>query len=205
MDGMRVSMPRVVAVALASLMLAVSRAGAAGAGGETFAAVGQQATTTLLDVYYAGGGLWRACDAADCSTGNVDWGYDSLTYALALRFHATHDSRLLVPLRALVDTAPTYAAPCANVSGCGSWSDVPLWDSIALVDEYEATGNPVALSKAEAAFAFVEQSKAYALGACAQIRYQQPGGEANQLKTLETDANSIKAALLLYRATGQPG
>jgi hypothetical protein len=71
------------------------------------------------------------------------------------------------------------------------------------MDEYEATGDLTALQKAEAAFAFVEQSTAYALGACPRIRYQQPGGEANHLKTLETDANAIKAALLLYRATRQ--
>ena len=36
-----------------------------------------------------------------------------------------------------------------------------------------------------------------------EIRYQQPSGEINHLKTLETDANAIKAAILLYQATGQ--
>ena len=80
---------------------------------------------------------------------------------------------------------------------------MPEWDAIALADVYEATGDPAALAKAAAAFAFVEQSGAYALGACPRIRYQQPGGADNHLKTLETDANAIKAALLLYRDTRQ--
>jgi hypothetical protein len=169
----------------------------------SFATAGWQAVTTLLQVYYAGGGLWRACDATDCSTGNIDWGDDSLTYALALRYAATHEPELKAVLAALAGTAPTYGAPCATPSGCSSWSDVPQWDAIALVDEYEATGDPTALAKAEAAFAFVEESGAYALGACPRIRYQQPGGGGNRLKTLETDANAIKAALLLYRHTRQ--
>jgi len=160
--------------------------------------------TTLLGVYYAGGGMWRTCNAPDCSAGNVDWGDDSLTYTLALREEATHDPQLRAPLLELARTALTYGAPCVSPSGCGSWSDVPQWDAIALADEYEATGDPAALAKAEAAFSFVEHSGAYALGACPRIRYQQPGGQENQLKTLETDANTIKAALLLYRATRQP-
>jgi len=126
----------------------------------SFATAGRQAVTALLQVYYAGGGLWRACDAPDCSTGNIDWGDDSLTYALALRYAATHDPELKAPLAELAGTAPTYGAPCATPSGCASWSDVPQWDAIALADEYEATGDPAALAKAEAAFAFVEQSLA---------------------------------------------
>jgi hypothetical protein len=171
---------------------------------QTFAAAGARAAATLLEVYYAGGGLWRQCDASDCATGNSDWGYDSLTYTLFLRYEATHDARLLVPLRTLEQTAPTYPTPCTDASTCSSWSDVPEWDTIALVDEYEATGDRAALSKAEASFSFVDRSSVYALGACPSIPYQQPGGGANQLKTLETEANAVKAALLLYRATRDP-
>jgi hypothetical protein len=194
----------VAAAVVAAVAAGGAAAGAGAPGGATFALAGRQATETLLGVWYAGGGLWRTCNASDCPTGNVDWGDDSLTYALALRYSATRDHRLLEPLRALVDTAPGYPAPCATTAGCTSWSDVPEWDAVALMDEYEATNDPAALAKAEAAFAFVERSGAYALGACPRIRYQQPGGAANQLKTLETDANSIKAALLLYRATRRP-
>jgi hypothetical protein len=170
---------------------------------QSFAAAGGRATAALLGVYYAGNGLWRQCNAPDCTTGNRDWGFDSLTYTVALRYRATHDRSLLAPLAALVANAPAYPAPCSSASDCGSWSDVPEWDAIALADEYEATGDASALSKAEAAFAFVDRSSVYALGACPRIPYQQPGGGANRLKTLETEANAIKAALLLYRATHQ--
>ena len=169
--------------------------------GESFRVSGRKAEATLLRIYYAGGGEWRECNASTCTTGNRDWGVDSLTYALALRFHETRDRRLLAPLRALTQTAPVYPAPCTNSSTCSSWSDVPEWDAIALLDEYAATGDQTALTKAEAAFAFVAQSSVYARGACSQIDYQQPGGGTNQLKTLETDSNLVKAALLLYRAT----
>jgi hypothetical protein len=123
---------------------------------------------------------------------------------LALRHATTHDATLLAPLRALTASAPTYPAPCASPDGCESWSDVPEWDAIALADEYQATGDPTALAKARAAFAFVEQSGAYGGGACPSVHYQQPGGRDNQLKTLETDGNAVKAALLLYRATREP-
>jgi hypothetical protein len=173
----------------------------AGTRSATFAGAGRRAVATLLGVYYAGGGLWRTCNAATCATANIDWGVDSLTDTLALRFRANRDPRLLPVLRALTATAPSYGAPCASGAACGSWSDVPAWDAIALLNEYEATGDPRALAKAEAAFAFVEHAGVYALGACPRIDYQQPDGGANRLKTLESDSNLIKAALLLYRAT----
>jgi hypothetical protein len=171
---------------------------------ETFSQAGDRAEATLLGGWYVGRGLWRTCNASGCPSLNRDWGADSLTYTLALRFRATHDARLLAPLRALARTAPVYAAPCSGSTGCRSWSDVPAWDAVALLDEYAATGDRVALTRAKAAYAFVERSGAYALGACPRIDYQRPGGGANRLKTLETDSNLIKAALLLYRATREP-
>jgi len=105
-------------------------------------------------------------------------------------------------LKALIPTSPSYGAPCTSLP-CG-WSDVPAWDAIAALREYDVTRDPLALAKAKAGFAYVEESKVYAVGACPRIDYQQPNGEANHLKTLETDANMIKAALLLYRATKTP-
>jgi len=105
-------------------------------------------------------------------------------------------------LRALIPTSPAYGSAC-TAPPCG-WSDVPAWDAIASLREYEVTRDPRALARAEAAFAYVEGASVFALGACPRIRYQQPDGEANRLKTLETDANMIKAALLLYRATRSP-
>ena len=167
----------------------------------TFAMAGNNALSTLLGVFYAGGGRWRACDAPDCQVGNGDWGYDSLTYALALRFEATHGVRLLGILRALASTATDYPAPCASPSPCAWSSDVPAWDAVALTRIYLATRDPRTLAKAKAAFTFVERSAAYALGSCPRISYQFPAGGTNSLKTLETDSNAIKAALLLYRAT----
>jgi hypothetical protein len=78
---------------------------------------------------------------------------------------------------------------------------VAAWDAIASLREYTATRDQRALARAQAAFAYVENATQYAVGACPRIRYQQADGDANRLKTLETDANMIKAALLLYRAT----
>ena len=70
--------------------------------------------------------------------------------------------------------------------------------------EYEVDPHDtLALVKAKAAFRAVEESDAYARGACPAISYQRPDGRADQLKTLETDSNGVKAALLLYAATHQ--
>ena len=74
---------------------------------------------------------------------------DSLTYVLALRYETDHDPSLEQTLLTLAGTAPTYGTPCPTAAGCDSWSDVPEWDSIAASDEYEATGDQSALTKAE--------------------------------------------------------
>ena len=190
------------ALAAAALLLVLQPSAPPG-GRESFADAGRAATAALFRSFYAGNGRWRDCTLADCSVGNRDWGDDSLTYAIALRYEASHDPRLRAILKQLAVSAPVYGAACPSATACASWSDVPEWDAVAAADDYLATGDPAALGKAEAAFAFVEQSGAYALGACPRIRYQQPGGGGNRLKTLETDANAIKAALLLYRATGR--
>ena len=168
----------------------------------TFAKAGGEALRTLLGVYYGGNGLWNQCNSPNCAQANSDWGADSLTYALYLRWATSPDSSIPPVMSALTATAPSYPGPCTTPS-CGSWSDVPQWDTIADLREYEVTRDPKALAKAEAAFEFAEGSNAYALGACPDIRYQQPNGEINHLKTLETDANAIKAAILLYQATGE--
>ncbi len=76
----------------------------------TFATLGRQAEAALLGTWYAGGGMWRQCNAQGCATGNSDWGLDSLTYTLARRYESTRDNQLLPPRRALVQTAPSYPA-----------------------------------------------------------------------------------------------
>ena len=185
------------AAALASIAVA---APAAAPPQTTFAAAGEAATATLLSVDYAGDGLWRACDDAGCPAGNQDWGADSLTYALYLRWSLARDGTIPPVMAALASTAAAYPPSCP-LPGCQSWSDVPQWDAIADAREYQVTGDPAALAKAKAAFGFALDSDAFALGACPDVRYQQPGGGSNRLKTLETEANAIKAALLLAQAT----
>jgi hypothetical protein len=167
----------------------------------TFSDAGARALETLLTVYYAGAGEWNQCDHSDCSPANSDWGVDSLTYALALGWESSRDPRIPTVMRALSSTSPQYLSPCMGAT-CRSWSDVPEWDAIADLREYEVTADPQALADAEAAFRFVQGSDAFALGACPDVPYQQPGGGSNRLKTLETDANAVKAAVLLYQATG---
>jgi hypothetical protein len=109
------------------------------------------------------------------------------------------------PLRALLARLPTYAA-CGAAPCAGGWSDVPLWDAVAALQAGRATGErAAALRTALAAFARVDASPAFARGACPEIDYQQPYGGANRLKTLETDANYVRAALLLHDATRDPG
>jgi hypothetical protein len=64
------------------------------------------------------------------------------------------------------------------------------------------TGDRGALALAKRAFAFVEDSRAYRIGACPNIPYQIAGGHRGYgLKTLETGSNALKAALLLYGLT----
>jgi hypothetical protein len=173
---------------------------AAGTAPATYAALAADATRVLRGRYYAGAGLWHMClPAQACNTKNFDWGADSLTYALYLHWRLTHDPRVRPIMAALATTAIQYSPTD------GGWSDVPEWDAIADVREYQVTGNPLALSKAEAAFAIVDSSnaKSFALGHCPGVDYQRPGG-ATHLKTLETDSNYIKAALLLYQETKDP-
>ncbi|MGZ3520346.1 MAG: hypothetical protein ACXVAG_05045 [Vulcanimicrobiaceae bacterium] len=165
-----------------------------------FSQIGSQATSTLLHVFYAGNGLWRDCTAQTCHTENQDWGVDSLDYTLWLRWKTTGDASLPRIAAALVPTATEYPRACTGLP-CNSWSDVPEWDAIADMREYEMLRDPQALSKARKAFAFVDDAKVFALGACPEIHYQLPMGQGNHLKTLETDANYIKAALLLYDGT----
>ncbi len=76
-----------------------------------------------------------------------------------------------------------------------------MWDSVAASREYAVLHDPIALAKAKSAFAAVEESHVYDVGACPRIRYQRPFGRGDHLKTLESDSNGVKAALLLYDET----
>jgi hypothetical protein len=167
---------------------------------KTYGDYGDQALTALRRDMYAGDGLWFGCDGG-CGKGNQDWGVDSLTYALYLRWATTHDASLAPIFAALTSTSPAYGS-CMGPS-CGQWSDVPEWDAIADAREFEVTRDPKALDLSKRAYAAVRDSDAYARGACPTIRYQHPFGGGGGLKTLETDSNAIKAGLLLFGATGE--
>jgi len=160
----------------------------------TYAALGRHALATLEGEYYNGAGQWNLCVPSRCGAGNRDWGADSLTYVLYLHWLITGDPAVAPIMNALTATAPR------SHSGV---SDVPLWDSIAAAHEYQITHNPEALRHAEAYFGYVAGSRQFALGACPGILYQRSDGGGTQLKTLETDANYIKAAVLLYQITHQ--
>ncbi|MDQ6825770.1 MAG: hypothetical protein M3Z14_01045, partial [Candidatus Eremiobacteraeota bacterium] len=168
----------------------------------TYRDYAHQAVGALLQNFYDGSGRWRACVGV-CRASNSDWGADSLTYTLFFHWKTTHDASVVPYFRTLEQTAPMYRGPCTGAA-CKSWSDVPEWDSVAASRDYEVTGDLVALAKAAAAYQYVEGSNVYALGACPAIRYQIPFGGGGGLKTLETDANAIKAGLLLYRYTREP-
>jgi hypothetical protein len=167
--------------------------------GTDYAAFAARALSALERSYYTGAGTWNMCVPAICGSKNRDWGADSLTYALFLHWQATADKQVKPIMAALTATAHQYG-PSSH-----GWSDVPMWDTIADIREYQVTGDPVALAKAVAAFTYVDSTGAthFAAGACPKIDYQAPGGGTNDLKTLETDSNYIKAALLLYQATGK--
>jgi hypothetical protein len=175
---------------------AAPAAGADPPGPGSYTALASQALVTLEREYYNGAGQWNMCVPARCLAGNRDWGADSLTYVLYLHWLLTRDPAVAPLMNALTATSPR------SHSGV---SDVPLWDSIAAAREYQITGNPVALRNAETAFGAVARSRVFALGACPGILYQRARGGATQLKTLETDANYIKAAVLLYQITHQRG
>ena len=140
------------------------------------------------------------CVPAICNQTNTDWGADSLTYSLYLHWKLTGDRGVAPIMNALTGTARRYTA------ADGKWSDIPEWDAIADIREYQVTGNMTALIDAKSAFEVVgsEDSASFAAGACPSIDYQRPHGGRDQHKTLETDSNYVKAALLLYQVTGKP-
>jgi hypothetical protein len=178
-----------------------SQTTAASGDAASFGAAGNAAAHVLEDVLFDAAGTWRRClPDADCGEGNSDWGDDSLTYALAFRWRTTKDPSIPPLMAALAGTAVRYG-PC-SLPNCDQFSDRAAWDSVADSLEHEITGNGDALQKAQAAFSLIAGSNAFGLGACPGIDYQLPSGDGNHLKTLETGANYVLAAMLLYRETG---
>ena len=164
-----------------------------------YAARATRSIRLLEHTFYNGTGLWHMCVPVACFTKNRDWGADSLTYVLYLRWILTRDPTVPPIMRSLSMTAHDWVPADAGSS------DTVMWDSIADAREYQVTGAAIALAKAEAAFRWVDSVKAagFASGACPGIDYQWPHGRHGDLKTLETASNYIKAALLLYQSTGR--
>jgi hypothetical protein len=191
-----------VIVALVPATSTVTNANPLPAPPPTYRRLGDAEAQTLERIWYAGDGSWHLCandGACARSHADVDWGADSLTYALWLHWFTTHDAHVVPIMAALLEHAMHYSSSAA------SWSDVPMWDAIADAREHEVTGSQQALTNAENAFAYVDQDvagNAFAAGFCPNVHYQLPHAGGAGLKTLETDSNYIKAAILLYEDTG---
>jgi hypothetical protein len=174
----------------------------------TFTQMGNNGVATLERTFYKGSGLWYTSASATGGTGGTssqDWGVDSMIYALFLRWTTTSDNSVPPIMAAMQSTSTNY------IGNTTSWSDVPMWDSIADSREYQvlsatnqASLATTALARAKAAFDYVDADPAgqgFASGACRTIDYQLPHQGGGGLKTLESDSNYIKAALELYQET----
>jgi hypothetical protein len=172
------------------------------ASGPTYATLARKSIFMLEHTFYNGNGLWHMCvPLGVCNTKNMDWGSDSLTYDLFLRWQVARDPTVVPLLARLAHTAIRWR-PAKSGS-----SDNMMWDAIAEVREYQVTGSKLALAKAETALARLNAgpSGGFATGACPAINYQWPFGHRDAgMKTLETDSNYVKAALLLYQVTKNP-
>ena len=165
-----------------------------------FSQAGVRAVRDLVSNFYNGDGKWRTCDRADCSTSNSDWGVDAATYALYIEWAQTHNSQIVRLMSQLAAASPRYGAPCQD-GPCPNWSDTPAWDAVADMREFQILHDQRSLENAEAALAYVQQSHAFATGACSDIPYQRPPQDGSHVKSLETTANAVKADLLVYEAT----
>ncbi|HEX8795883.1 MAG TPA: hypothetical protein VF765_33270 [Polyangiaceae bacterium] len=168
----------------------------------TFRQSSDAALQTLKSAFYADGN-WNMCVPTKCGflpDDDFDWGADSLTAALYLRWSIEKDSSVVPMIEALDANGAAYGK-CTDTS-CLEWSDVPLWDSIAGSHEHLVTGSVSSLHRAVTGFGFVDTANQFGRGACPEIDYQMPGGGSIQVKTLETDSNYVKAALLLHQITG---
>ena len=116
---------------------------------------------------------------------------------LYFRWLTAHDPTVLPLVRTLVQTAHLWTP------GEHGSSDSVMWDAVADVRMYQVTGSAVALAKAQAAIRWIGTVPGLATGACPVIDYQWPYGHRGRLKTIETESNYIKAALLLYQITGK--
>jgi hypothetical protein len=197
---------RVVAVLIGCVTVLVACSGGHSvhrlAPGPSYATLARKSIFMLEHTFYSTAGRWHMCVPLRhrlCNTKNRDWGADALTYDLYLRWQVARD-RSVVPLLAGLARTGIRWTPARFGS-----SDNMMWDAIAEVREYQVTGSRRALADAQAAMATLSAgpSGGFAAGACPAISYQWRFGHRDSgLKTLETDSNYVKLALLLYEVTG---
>jgi len=197
-----------VAVAVLSLCGACSHSNAAatpaGPVPGTFAGLAADAVNAVMTRWYVQGDTWRDCIGTTCRSRSADWGVDSMVNVLYERWKTTQDPVVVAMLRDVEPSEPHYGQPCT--SPCNAGSDVPLWDAVAVMRTYAVTGTQNDLKVARDDYDVVARSTVFALGACPDIDYQnaRSDGANTVVKTLETDANRILAAMLLWDQTKDP-
>jgi hypothetical protein len=188
----------------------------------TFAQASDAAFTTLITEFYnsndsrTDGSYWNYVWPHDVSSSSrTDWIADTGTYLLAflysLNSNGNNSQTISSAMMNLNEGGPDYS-PCTTVAGtCVHKSDVTQWDAVAAMRELSVIGNVptvagslvTTLSRAIDDFNYLDGAPynvtdvGFAYGACPSINYQQSGGDGNQVKTLETDSNYIKTAILL--------
>jgi hypothetical protein len=162
-----------------------------------YSALATRSIGLLEHSYNNGLGLWRMCVPYTCNAKNRDWGADALTNVLAFRWMLDRDPSVLPYLRRLVKTSYQWSPHLAGSS------DSAAWDAVSEARMYQVTGDQLALKKSEAALAWITSTKSFATGACPQVDYQWAHGKRTDLKTIETEANYVKAAMIVYSITGK--
>ena len=121
--GRRVIAPAAILAVVACATVAAcsprgpaGQAGPTGPTGPTYAQLGRQALGTLERSYYDGAGRWNTCVPRVCGTGNMDWGDDSLTYALYFHWSLSHDRGVRPIMNALDGTAFDYSPAVTSFS-----------------------------------------------------------------------------------------
>lgn len=181
-----------VVAAIVAVMLGGGTGRAASATVTAFARLADDAVATVLRTWYAGGSAFRAC-AGCAGASNSDWGADSLIDVLYLRWKLGRDPAVARAFGAIVAGEP--------VAGLGRFSDVPMWDAVAAVRAYDVTHDPRALANAVRQYRALVTARRFALAPCRALDYQIRDAGGGGLKTLETDANRILAAVLVSQRT----
>lgn len=146
--------------------------------------------------WYAGGSRFREC--SDCTTLVAsDWGADSLIDVLYERWLLTRDLSVKKTFKRIVAGEPGNTL--------GGFSDVPMWDAVAAIRAYDVTRDPRALREAEREYHALATSPDFALDPCPAIDAQIRRGGGGGIRTLETDANRILAAVSIAQRSSDAG